>query len=225
MAYTTRTLTNKLHASEDETTVAPIVSAGDQIALQISSGSPDVNSPVSPFLVPEEPTADKKNEPLELMPSSSDTPANQIAEPIAAFVEPEQEDVDDALITQYDPAREAPEGKPVYSIMLSVTGSRLGATLRKAQEAFGDKLLNVEKVSKITSRADQMDEAVGMIQNAKSVCEDLKDQIENWKNNLPENFQDKGSQLEGCMDALEQVINSLDEAESNAESVEFPGMY
>jgi exonuclease VII small subunit len=35
----------------------------------------------------------------------------------------------------------------------------------------------------------------------------------------------KASQLEECMDALEQVISSLDEAESNAESVEFPGMY
>jgi len=109
--------------------------------------------------------------------------------------------------------------------MLTVTGSRLESTLKKAQEAFGDKLLNVEKVSRISSRADQMGEAVGMIQNAKSVCEDLKDQIESWKDNLPENFQDKASQLEECTEALEQVISSLDEAESNAESLEFPGMY
>lgn len=144
---------------------------------------------------------------------------------LPAPVEPENDDDDDALFTQYDPNKEPPEGRPTYKIMLTVTGSRLEATLKKAQEAFGDKLLNVEKVSRISSRADQMSEALGMIGDAKSVCEDLKEQIESWKDNLPENFEEKASQLEECMDQLEQVVNSLDEAQSNAESVEFPGMY
>jgi hypothetical protein len=137
----------------------------------------------------------------------------------------DDDDEDDALFTQYDPNKEPPEGRPTYKIMLTVTGSRLEATLKKAQEAFGDKLLNVEKVSRISSRADQMAEAVGLMEDAKSACEDLKEQIESWKDNLPENFQEKSSQLEECMDQLEQVVNSLDEAQSNAESVEFPGMY
>jgi chromosome segregation ATPase len=64
-----------------------------------------------------------------------------------------------------------------------------------------------------------------MIENARLVCDDLREQMESWRDNLPENFQDKASQLGDCIEALEQVISSLDEAESNAESVEFPGMY
>jgi hypothetical protein len=160
----------------------------------------------------------------ELGPLTPFENAPQIGGETLTPVESEHDD-DDALFEKYDPNREQPQGRPIYTIMLTVAGSRLESTLKKAQEAFGDKLLNVEKVSRISSRADQMGEAVGMIQNAKSVCEDLKDQIESWKDNLPENFQDKASQLEECADSLEQVISSLDEAESNAESVEFPGMY
>jgi hypothetical protein len=152
--------------------------------------------------------------------------ALEIAKQLLTPVEPkEEEDDDDALIAQYDPDREAPDGRPIYKIMLTVTGARLEATLKKARITFGSLLLNVEKVSRISSRADQMDEAAGMIQNAKSICEDLKDEIESWKDNLPENFEDKASELEECVDSLEQVISSLDEAESNAENVEFPGMY
>ena len=163
---------------------------------------------------------------LEPLPLSANAPAPSISGDLLTPVEPEgDDDDDDALIERYDPNREQPEGRPLYKVMLSVTGSRLEATLKKALEAFGDKLLNVEKVSRISSRADQMGDAISMIQSAKSVCEDLKEQIESWKDNLPENFQDKASQLEECMDALEQVVNSLDEAESNAESVAFPGMY
>jgi hypothetical protein len=45
---------------------------------------------------------------------------------------------DDALIEQYDPNREQPEGRPIYTIMLTVTGSRLESTLKKAHGAFGD---------------------------------------------------------------------------------------
>jgi hypothetical protein len=151
--------------------------------------------------------------------------ALEIAAQLLTPVEPQEDDDDDALIAQYDPDRETPDGRPIYKIMLTVTGARLEATLKKARITFGSLLLNVEKVARCGSRADQMDEATGMIQNAKSICEDLKDEIENWKDNLPENFQDKASQLEECVDSLEQVISSLDEAESNAESVEFPGMY
>jgi hypothetical protein len=162
---------------------------------------------------------------LESLPHANET-APQIATQLLSPIKPEEEDdEDDALIEHYDPNREQPQGRPIYTIMLTVTGSRLESTLKKAQEAFGDKLLNVEKVSRISSRADEMGEAVGMIQSAKSVCEDLKDQIERWKDNLPKNLQDKASELEECVDALDQVISSLDEAEGNAESVEFPGMY
>ena len=153
--------------------------------------------------------------------------ALEIAKQLLTPVEPTDGDDNDALIAQYDPGRDTPEGRPTYRIMLTVTGSRLEATLKKARIVFGSLVLNVEKVARLQSRADELGEAVGMIDEARSIVESLKEQIEEWHGNLPDSFRDgdKGSQLEECMEALEQVVSSLDEAESGAENVEFPGMY
>lgn len=81
--------------------------------------------------------------------------------------------------------------------------------------------------AKYSSRADRLDEARSMIADAKSIVEELKSEVEEWHDNLPENFQDgdKGQALEECKDNLESVESSLDEAESNCDGVEFPGMF
>lgn len=140
---------------------------------------------------------------------------------------PEGESDEDALIAQYDPDREGREGRPIYKVMLTVSGSKLETMLKKAKEAFGEALLTVEKVSRVSSRADELADAMGRVSAAKDDIESLKSDIESWRDNLPDAFRDgeKGSQLEECMEALDQVISSLDDAESNADSVEFPGMY
>lgn len=81
--------------------------------------------------------------------------------------------------------------------------------------------------AKYSSRADRFDEARSMIDEARGIVEELKDEIQQWYDNLPENLQstDKGSALEDCVTNLETVEDHLNEAESNCDSVEFPGMF
>jgi hypothetical protein len=136
--------------------------------------------------------------------------ALEIAKQLLIPVKPKDGDDNDALIAQYDPGRDTPEGRPTYRILLTVTGSRLEATLKKARITFGSLLLNVDKVARLQSRADELGDAVGMISEARSIVESLKEQIEEWHDNLPDSFRDgdKGSQLEECTEALEQVAAS-----------------
>lgn len=79
-----------------------------------------------------------------------------------------------------------------------------------------------------------------------SGLEELKDELESWKDNLPENLQssnkasmldDAISQLESAISALgnvnlepdfddiENVAQEIEDAVAEAESVEFPGMF
>jgi hypothetical protein len=98
------------------------------------------------------------------------------------------------------------------------------ATLSKA--LVEDSVVRVVR-AKYSSRADRLDEAKRMIDEARGIVEELKDEIQQWYDNLPENLQsgDKGSALEDCVTNLESVEDSLNEAEQNCDSVEFPGMF
>ena len=111
-----------------------------------------------------------------------------------------------------------------YKISMTVDGVRLSAVTKKAQEAFG-KDVQVEKVEHATSRADRFSEAQSLASDAKSIAEELRDELQNWYDNLPENLQSgtKADELQSAIDELESFVSNLDEAE-NA-SVDFPGMY
>jgi hypothetical protein len=60
-----------------------------------------------------------------------------------------------------------------------------------------------------------------------TAVEELKDECQEWYDNLPENFQngDKGSTLQEAVNALENIESNLDSAGSDCDSVEFPGMF
>ncbi len=75
-----------------------------------------------------------------------------------------------------------------------------------------------------TSRADRFSEAQSSLADAKSGAEMLKEELEEWKNNLPENLQDgdKASQLENAINQLEEFVDACDTAEGV--DVEFPSM-
>ncbi len=77
------------------------------------------------------------------------------------------------------------------------------------------------------SRSERLEEAQAKIGDAKDIVEELKDEIEQWRDSVPENLQggERYSQLEECEDALDNMVNSLDEAESAAGDVSFPGMF
>jgi len=63
------------------------------------------------------------------------------------------------------------------------------------------------------------------VADAKAQAEELRDELQDWRDNLPENLQQgsKADEIQSAIDSLEEFINSLESAE-NAE-VEFPGMY
>jgi hypothetical protein len=103
-------------------------------------------------------------------------------------------------------------------------------TINSIVEAVKKKLgeavsISVTDATPPSSRADRFAAAQADAVDAKSEMESLRDELQDWFDNLPENFQqgDKGSELESAISELESVISSLDEVE-NA-SVDFPGMY
>lgn len=75
------------------------------------------------------------------------------------------------------------------------------------------------------SRADRFSAACGLVGDAKSEFESLRDELQEWYDNLPENFQngDKGNDLQTAIDELENLIQNAEDVESG--DVSFPQMY
>jgi hypothetical protein len=94
------------------------------------------------------------------------------------------------------------------------------------KDRIEDKVQRVIR-KKYASRAERLDEAKIKISDARNIVEELKGEIEEWRDNLPENLQggEKYSALDECASNLESTESSLEEADSNVESVEFPGMF
>lgn len=136
-------------------------------------------------------------------------------------------DANTELLNQTPEQKEEKRRKARYTITLTVEGARLETIRKKADEAFGTELKAVQKVEHATSRGARLDEAMRILEDAKSEVESLRDEMQEWHDNLPESFQQgqKGEQLEEAVTNLETVIEELDGATSAAENVEFPGMY
>jgi len=80
----------------------------------------------------------------------------------------------------------------------------------------------------MASRAKRLEEIVlSSLGTAKDEVEALKDELQEWLDNMPENLQgsSKAEALEEAIGQLEATMDSIDEAIENAGSVEFPGMF
>lgn len=90
--------------------------------------------------------------------------------------------------------------------------------------AFPDASVTVRSVATAESRSNRFDEAVGLVGDAKSSAEELRDELQNWLDGMPENMQggDKASQLEEAISSLDEFIDAAENAEGV--SVEFPSM-
>ena len=100
------------------------------------------------------------------------------------------------------------------------------AKAKDAKKTVQDKVTRVVR-AKYSSRADRLSEAMSKVSDAVSTVEELKGECEEWYNNLPENFQngEKGEMLQTAISALEDLQSELENASSNGENVEFPGMF
>ena len=90
---------------------------------------------------------------------------------------------------------------------------------------YPDAAIRVERYDPPESRADRFDEALSFVGDAKSGAEELRDELQEWLDGLPENLQSgsKADELQSAIDELEQFISQCEDAESA--SVSFPGMY
>ena len=83
---------------------------------------------------------------------------------------------------------------------------------------------NIKRLKNRASRRDRYDHAMSYVANARSTVEELRDELQNWRDNIPENMQDgsKANELDDAISALEDVIGELDSVEGA--DVNFPGM-
>jgi seryl-tRNA synthetase len=110
-----------------------------------------------------------------------------------------------------------------YKIIID--GNNIKAVQKKIKKAFPGQEVQIEKVRVISSRPDRFAEAEEAWENAKSIVEELKGEMEEWHENIPENLQDssKANEVQECIDALEEISNSLEEMDFS--NVSFPSMF
>lgn len=87
---------------------------------------------------------------------------------------------------------------------------------------------NRKQLRKSKSRVTRLNEAVDQVLEAKQDIEDLKYEIEQWKENLEgTNFEGtlKYEMLEECLQGLEEVFDQLDEVTYSDGDIIFPGMF
>lgn len=111
---------------------------------------------------------------------------------------------------------------------ITVSGKNLRqTTVDKLVKALEDKDLSVTvtKIEHPTSRADRFAAALGTVEDGKLDLEELRDELQEWYDNLPENFQDgdKGQEIQEAIDALNDAIDNLEN--TIGADVNFPGMY
>jgi len=80
-------------------------------------------------------------------------------------------------------------------------------------------------MSKKKSRVTRFTEAQAKIENAGMDFVDLRDELESWLDNMPENLQEspKAEQLQEAIDELGGVIDSVEEIVYTG--IEFPGAF
>lgn len=114
---------------------------------------------------------------------------------------------------------------PVYRVVLKVTADRITDVRKRAEATFGGSLIHVSKEDMAKSRADRLAVIESTVQDAAQDISELKEELEEWRDNLPESLQEggKASELEDAIEALEELSGSLEEIDFT--SVSFPGMY
>lgn len=77
------------------------------------------------------------------------------------------------------------------------------------------------------SRANRFDAAVALIGDALDGVEELKEEMQQWRDSLPENFAtgDKAQEIEECITDLEHAIETIENAQSDISPPTFPGMF
>ena len=81
-------------------------------------------------------------------------------------------------------------------------------------------------MAKYKSRATRLSDTLNMIEKIADV-EQLKEELEEWLDNLPENLQssNKAEMLQEAIDNLENIRDELENIQELQHDVEFPSMF
>ena len=113
-----------------------------------------------------------------------------------------------------------------YKVELVVEETNIKVVEKLLRKHFGKDSVSAtcKKIEVAKSRADRLAEAQADVESAKDTATELKDELQNWYDNLHENFQngDKGNEIQEAIDALESLESDL---EILTFDVNFPSMY
>ncbi len=114
---------------------------------------------------------------------------------------------------------------PQYTVSITVSGSNIASVRKQMAAAFPGEEVRCDKIEFNKSRADRLSDAEALVADAASIVEELRDEMEQWHDSIPENLQsgDKASEVESAKDALENLQSELEEVSFG--DVEFPSMF
>jgi len=123
-----------------------------------------------------------------------------------------------------------------YTLTLTVEASQPASVEKKLRQAFGEEIPvhTVERIKTAESRADRLAQVnsdfESSIEDAKSNVEELKEEMQNWYDSIPENLQsgDKANEVQEAIDALENLASELDNLDISGlgfDDVNFPSMF
>jgi hypothetical protein len=115
-----------------------------------------------------------------------------------------------------------------YLITLIVDGARKESVEKTLKIAFKGQepvLYAVEKKTSPESRSERLNDAASIMEDAKTIVKELKDEMQEWYDSIPENLQNgnKAEEVQSAIDALDDVQNEMESI--SFDSVEFPGMF
>jgi DNA repair exonuclease SbcCD ATPase subunit len=115
--------------------------------------------------------------------------------------------------------REVSKNQPAASLLLAEAAKRLEEFQTAVNLPDPKTAIKTSAVrEKRKSRADRYSDAQGNVSQAKSDAEDLRDELQNWRDGLPENLSNgsKAEQLDEAISNLDTFIQSAEEAEGTA---------
>lgn len=117
--------------------------------------------------------------------------------------------------------------EPQFMVRVIVTAANRESLQKKLAAALGEDIVAAQfsKLSRNPSRGEQLADAASLVDEAKGIVEDLKDQMQNWKDSIPENLQDgdKASEVDEAISALETIESELDSV--RMDDVSFPSVF
>ncbi len=111
----------------------------------------------------------------------------------------------------------------IDSLTLTITDRQLNNFYEEVERAWNRKQMRKRK-----SRVVRLNEAIDQVLEAKTEVEDIKFEIEQWKEGLEgTNFEGtlKYEMLEECLQGIEEVFEQLEEVTYTDGDIIFPGMF